>query len=322
MLEPSLTASQLRREIHIRAASYAREHNLLDELSPGNEPAVIFGVNDAGHHGNFHPAAYPRICADPEWARRLTKAHTASLRSRARKDWRWMELDSAVSSDALLMNLFCHPSVFDGTHLAPALAALLGVPTDTRPCFGLRPGVPLIPRKSAARTRRAKTDPVAAAEQLDRTEVDLVLGSLFLEAKLTETDFQTAAPTLLERYRDLETVFDTSLLPRKIIAPPPLAPNIDPDDPTVNLPRRTTRTTFAGYQLIRNVLAAYAANASFCVLLDARRRDLIEIWYAVLSAVHAPDFRWRLKLLTWQELAAAAPNDLRDYLDQRYGLKP
>ena len=312
MLQPPRTAAQLRREINLRAEAYARQHGLLHELSPGAAPSVIFGSDDRGLHGNFHPETYPRLCADPEWARRLLKPHTASRRSRARKDWRWMELDAAVSSDALLMNVFCHPSVFDGVRLAPAVAALLGVPDSVRPCFGVHPGVPLHRRPAGKRKQ--------TSEPMDRTEVDLVLGSLFVEAKLTETDFQAAAHSLLERYRDLETVFDTARLPCKNIGPPPLAPNIDPDDPTVNLPQRVTRTQIAGYQLVRNVLAAYAADASFCVLLDARRHDLVEIWYAVLSAVHAPDFRWRLKLLTWQELARAVPLDLRHFLADRYGI--
>lgn len=316
MVRSLLTAAQLRREINLRASAYARAHGVLHDLSPGNDPAVIFGVDDLGQHGNFHRETFARICADPEWSRRLTKPHTASRRSRARKDWRWMELDAAVSSDALLMNVFCHPEVFDGTRLSRAVAALFGVPEATRPCFGFRPGVPLLSR----RTGGAK--PRSAREPADRTEVDLVLGSVLVEAKLTEADFQNAAPALLERYRDLAAIFDCGLLPRKMISPAPLAPNIDPEDPTVNLPKRVTRTSIAGYQLIRNVLAAYAAGASFCVLLDGRRQDLVEIWYAVLSAVHAPDLRCRLKLLAWQELAAALPPGLQEFMATRYGIEP
>jgi hypothetical protein len=316
MPHPSLTAAQLRRELNARAEAYARSEHLLHELAPGANPSVLFGVDGEGRHGNFHPAAHARIVANPEWGRRLTKAHTASRRSRARKDWRWMELDAAVSSDALLMNIFCHPGVFDGETLAREVVALLNVDAPSHPRFGLRPGVPM---------RNGR---------LDRTEIDLVLsadchadaaaagGALLLEAKLTESDFQTAAPALLSRYTDLETVFEVTQLPRKVLAPPPLAPNIDPDDPTVNLPARTTRTRMAGYQLVRNVLAAYAANASFCVLLDGRRRDLIEQWFAVLAAVHAPDFRWRLKLLTWQELATALPFELQHFLNIKYGISP
>ncbi len=83
-----------------------------------------------------------------------------------------------------------------------------------------------------------------------------------------------------------------------------------------------SRTVIQGYQLIRNVLAAFASDASFCVLCDARRRDLIEIWYSVLSAVHYPSFAWRLKLLTWQELTSTLPEDLQQFLGSKYGIMP
>lgn len=33
------------------------------------------------------------------------------------------------------------------------------------------------------------------------------------------------------------------------------------------------------YDLIRGLLAAHARECSFCLLANARRRDLIEIWY-------------------------------------------
>jgi hypothetical protein len=68
------------------------------------------------------------------------------------------------------------------------------------------------------------------------------------------------------------------------------------------------------------VLAAYASGASFCVLCDGRRQDLIEVWYSVLSAVHRPTFAWRLKLLTWQELAQALPAGLQRFLALKYGI--
>jgi hypothetical protein len=178
------------------------------------------------------------------------------------------------------MNIFCHPGVFNGNTLAPAVANLLNVDPATQPCFGINPGVPL------------------NNGHADRTEIDLQLANLFVEAKLTETSFQNAKPRLIERYRDLETVFDVTRLPW------------------------TRDGIIQGYQLIRNVLAAFAADASFCVLSDARRRDLIEVWYSVLSAVHYPSFAWRLKLLTWQELATVLPPDLQQFLEAKYGIFP
>src|SRR4051812_46722045 len=105
----SLTAGQLRRELNLRAEAWARSRALVYDVSPGAPASIVFGRDAAGAHGNFHPAAWARIVAQPAWARRLEKAHTASRRSVARKDWRWMELDAAASSDALLMNILCHP---------------------------------------------------------------------------------------------------------------------------------------------------------------------------------------------------------------------
>jgi len=227
-----------------------------------------------------------------------------------------MELDCANSSDALLMNIFCHPAVFSDGRLNTAIANLLGVPTEAQPKFGIHPGVPL---HQTRRPRTKKTTPApetslglfhdSAAAQTnepeplkDRTEIDLQLDTLFVEAKLTESNFQTASLRLIERYRDLETVFDVERLPRRSA----LA-NAD---------------TIQGYQLIRNVLAAFASDASFCVFCDARRRGLIEIWYSVLSSVHCSSFAWRLKLLTWQELATALPEDLQTFLEVKYGIIP
>jgi hypothetical protein len=309
------SASLLRRDLNARAQHLATTGRLLHEHTTGKEPSIIFGCDEQAHHGNFHPASYAAICANPEWSRRLTKTHTAHRRVRARADWQWMELDCANSSDALLMNIFCHPAVFSDGRLNTAVANILGVPAETHPKFGIHPGVPL---RQTRRPRSKKTIPALEAslclfhdstaqtnepESLkDRTEIDLQLSTLFVEAKLTESNFQTASLRLIKRYRDLETVFDVERLPRRSAL--------------------ANANTIQGYQLIRNVLAAFASDASFCVLCDARRQDLIEIWYSVLSAVHYPSFAWRLKLLTWQELADELPEDLQNFLDAKYGIVP
>jgi hypothetical protein len=343
----------LRRDLSARAHHLARTQNLLHEESPGSDPVIIFGRDEQGRHGNFHPASYANICANPQWLRRLAKPHTASRRSVARKDWRWRELDSSNSSDALLMNIFCHPGVFDGHTLAPSVATLLNVDPTAQPRFGINPGVPL---KTIRATRRAIKRSAPAIEKppaiqlfdfepwtlapppmpinqtlTDRTEIDLQLGTLFLEAKLTESNFQTAAPRLIERYRDLETVFDPTLLPRKIILTSNPHPPVEDfsqleepanPSPLSNPAPKPTRTLINGYQLIRNVLAAYAADASFCVLCDARRQDLIETCFSIFSAVHRPTLAAHLKLLTWQELAVTLPSDLQQFLNEKYGIVP
>ena len=77
---------------------------------------------------------------------------------------------------------------------------------------------------------------------------------------------------------------------------------------------------YASYQLIRGVLAAHAAECSFCVLHDERRPDLREEWFQVMAAVRSAELRVRLKVLTWQELAALLPPALQEFLDLKYGI--
>ena len=277
----SWPASLLRRDLRNRALHLATTERLLHDQTPGNSSSVLFGCDEQFRHGNFHPASYAAIHDNPQWRRRLAKTHTAHRKLRARADWEWKELDCANSSDALLMNIFCHPQVATAASVSAPIARLLGTNTTAVPLFGVHPGVPL------------------RSGLLDRTEIDLTLDKLFVEAKLTEGSFQTAKPRMITRYRDLEEVFDVTRLLGSGDAPEAAIP---------------------GYQLIRNVLAANASDASFCVLSDARRRDLIEMWYRVLAAVDRPTFAARLKLLTWQELAAALPEDLQRFLEIKYGI--
>src|ERR1700745_104899 len=100
-------AGDLRRELSARNQQIAVRNGSLHELTAGEMPSVIFGCNESRQHGNFYPASYRNICANPEWVRRLSKVHTSSRSARLRAGWRWRELDCANSSDALLMNIFC-----------------------------------------------------------------------------------------------------------------------------------------------------------------------------------------------------------------------
>lgn len=269
-----LGAEALRRELSVRGRQIAIATGSLHELTTAETPSVIFGRNENLCHGNFYPASYRNICANPEWARRLAKVHTGARRASPRASWRWKELDCANSSDALLMNIFCcRRRLTDST-----LCSMLGVTTGLTPQFGFRPQIPL---------RNGRTD---------RTEIDLKLGDLLVEAKLTETDFQTAPAMMIKRYRDLDEVFDLEKLAMSDLV--------------------------RNYQLIRGVLAASATGGSFCVLCDARRPDLIERWYSVMRAVKNCVLRCRLQLLTWQELAGVMPASLRKFLTLKYGITP
>lgn len=263
----------LRTELSLRGMRFAAAHGLRYERTDGEVPSVIFAHGEDGRHGNFHPRSYEAICARPEWKRRLEKVHTAHKRVRVRADWKWMELDCANSSDALLMNVFCYPDVME----CAGVRATLGIAAGAAPEFGVKPRTPL---------RNGKRD---------ATEVDMRIGDLLVEAKLTESDFQSAQMGLVERYRDFDEVFDVG-----------------------ELPVRGGRVI--GYQLIRGTLAAFARGCSFGVLCDARRPELVETWYAVMRAVRSFELRCRLKLLTWQELAVVVPMELREFLAEKYGM--
>jgi len=300
--------------------------------SYGDPPVIVYAPED-GRHGNFFDAAYAAIVARPDWIRRFDKVHAQAARSLPKPELdparRWRELDSSMSSDALLMNAFCTPGVLESA----ALRNALGIEGDAEPVFGWKARVPL------------------ASGRFDRTEVDMRLGTLLVEAKLTESDFQAREARIVEAYRDFDEVFDRELLPRielvtarrkePVEFPEAFSQEfesvIDTTLPAATLnelqayspsvlaadafnSNRAIESGYASYQLIRNVLAAYAAGCSFCVLHDERRPDLREEWFQVLAAVRSADLRVRLKVLTWQELAAMLPDELQEFFDLKYGI--
>jgi hypothetical protein len=231
------------------------------------------GSEENAEHGNFLPASYRAILKNDRWHKRLAKPHTSAYQALPREGLRWRELDSCNSSDALLMNIFCYPGVMK----TKTVCDLLGVELGISPEFGFRARVPL------------------SHNRFDRTEVDMKVGDLLVEAKLTEADFQSKAAEMVESYRDFDAVFEVTTLPRR-------------------------EDSYLSYQLIRNVLAAYANHCSFCVMLDARRPDLLEAWYAVMSCVRLHEVRMRCKVLTWQELAESLPKRVQQFLVEKYGI--
>jgi hypothetical protein len=321
-----LLAGSLREELAARSRIYARGRAHAE--SYGSQPVIVFEP-DGERHGNFFDPAYAAILANHNWMRRFDKVHTQGARSLPRPALdprrRWRELDSSMSSDALLMNIFCTPGVVDSA----SLQGVLGVEAGARPEFGWKAKVPL------------------ANGRFDRTEVDMQLGSLLpgsllVEAKLTESDFQRRSAAIVEAYRDFDAVFERDLLPRaaipiarprrasefpednsqefeSLVCDPELFPVLNPlaEDPIVDAP---AEAGYESYQLIRNVLAAYATGSSFCVLYDERRPDLREAWFEVMAAVKSAELRVRLKVMTWQELAAYLPDELQEFLNVKYGV--
>ena len=55
-------------------------------------------------------------------------------------------------------------------------------------------------------------------------------------------------------------------------------------------------------------------------MLDARRPDLREAWFAVMSCIRIVDLRLRCEVVTWQELAEALPGKLQRFLREKYGI--
>jgi hypothetical protein len=306
--ELNANAARLRQELIARNRLYAAGRPHVE--SYGAFPVIVYAP-EVTKHGNFFDAAYAAIVERSEWMRRFDKVH-AQGRSLPKMERRWRELDSSMSSDALLMNVFCTPEVFE----SEAVKKMLGVDVASLPVFGVKARVPL---------RNGR---------FDRTEVDMHWGDLLAEAKLTEADFQICERSVIEAYRDFDEVFDRERLPMVeiLIGRRKLETEFPEDYSQVEvfcepemgrelmtMPRKAVEG-YASYQLIRNVLAAYAQGASFCVIHDERRPDLREAWFQVMAAVRSAEMRTRLKVLTWQELAGILPDDLQKFLDLKYGI--
>ncbi len=189
----SVWSTALRHELRLRARSHAGTTRGEWYESLGNAPAVLFATDSLGReHGNFELAAFTAILANPSWRRRLDKPHQRpeALPSGRRAAAR--ELDSCNSSDALAMNVFCHPGVCQN----PDIAALVGFTVGAVPEFGVPAHVPL------------------ANGPADRTEIDARIGSVLAECKLTEADFTSCPLERLASYRDVEHVFEVEQLSR------------------------------------------------------------------------------------------------------------
>jgi hypothetical protein len=189
----SCYVSALREELIARNSSYASLNLLPHVTSYGELPVVVYQQSECGrHHGNFIAPSYRAILRRPEWRKRLQKVHSQGRRSLPARDGSWRELDSSLSSDALLMNIFCYP----GMTRRREACRILGLEPGSVPEFGFMPRIPLL------------------SEATERTEIDMKLGNKIFEAKLTEGDFQIQRGELVEGYRDLRNIFECRQLPR------------------------------------------------------------------------------------------------------------
>lgn len=157
--------------------NYAKRRNL--PIDDSYKSAVIFrNLAD-----NFHPESSANISSHPEWKERTTKKHPNVADA--------LEMQSSNSSDALLMNIFCHPLIQKWKGVKKVLENNLDSIT-----FGFPAKVRIIGVKS------------------DKTEIDMALPGLFCEAKLTESDFTQKRSSVVESYESLLAAFHVESLTR------------------------------------------------------------------------------------------------------------
>jgi hypothetical protein len=239
---------------------YATKHNLKCFL---RKSALIFEDNK-----NLLPASY--TCIENNWKKRLEKTH-----SHFEKKLNIRELDSSNSSDALLMNIFCHPEL----NKWKSIKKLFNL-SDTKgiiPDFGYKPGV----NKNGGKP--------------DDTEIDMKLDNIYIEAKLTESDFTKKEKSIVESYDNFGEVFERDYLEHY-------------------------SNKYLNYQLIRNILAAYQDKYNFILLCDARRPDLIREFYLTVRCIKDVSLRSRCNIVLWQEVCKCVGGDLKPFLIEKYGL--
>jgi len=263
----------LRSQLSHLNRQFAIQHGIPFYESLGTPSTIMFrSFADGARHGNFLDSSYIAILNNNEWKRRLLKPHARKNALPETEGTNACELDSSNSSDALLMNVFCYPGILNSK-----MTTLFRSTKFYQPEFGV-PG--LVPLKNG---------------KCDKTEIDLRLGSVIAESKLTELDFTPKDKNIVENYVNFNDVFHTDKLPQN-------------------------EGQYLCYQLIRNVLAAFHHNYSFFVLCDARRPDLIQAWWTVYGAIRQTDLRLRCGIRLWQEIASCADLELKGFLSDKYAI--
>ncbi len=173
-----MNSETLKRELRCCALAFAKKRGL--EVDSSRSTAVLFSdIKDC-----FHPDSYQEILENPDWKARIQKTHSQVPNAK--------EMQSSNSSDALLMNIFCHPKIGEWK----GISKLIGAEID-EVAFGFSGNVPRCNGKT------------------DRTEIDLSLTGCLCEAKLTESNFTAKRAEVVEKYLQLKDVFHVEALPRK-----------------------------------------------------------------------------------------------------------
>jgi len=173
----NMESDTLKQAIRNAAITYAHKRGL--PIDDSYASAVIFrNLSD-----NFHPDSFTNIVNTPAWQERTTKAHQNVNGA--------LEMQSSNSSDALLMNIFCHPDLSRWKGIVNLLDDKL-----VTIAFGFSGKVHI------------------NGNQTDSTEIDLALADAFCEAKLTESDFTHKRADVVERYNNYRISFHAENIPR------------------------------------------------------------------------------------------------------------
>jgi hypothetical protein len=253
-----MDSQKLKLSLRELSLQYAHKHGF--QIDTSHSSAIIFHeIKD-----NFQPDSFSRIKQKPDWYERTQKAHQNVPNT--------LEMQSSNSSDALLMNIFCHPHIGEWK----GVRDLLQVRTID-PVFGFKA---LIYKKE---------------HQTDKSEIDMVLDDLFIEAKLTEEDFTQKDASIVEQYEGLTVQFHKDCLIRE-------------------------GERFDNYQIIRNLLAAIQHNKRHILLCDARRSDLVRRYMETVCCLQDVATRKKCRVVFWQEIQSACGSGLRQFLEEKYGL--
>jgi len=169
---------QLRKKLLNQALCYCQENNMSKRVF--NSALVFNSIED-----NFYRDSYSAIMNNPEYEIRLKKRHSFF------KNEDIKELQSSASSDALLMNIFCHPKIQKDWI---GIRKLLEVESIKSIEFGYLPNI-------------------ESDESMRKTEIDMKIDSILFEAKLTETNFtKKDFSTLIHKYPQTEDIFNIKKL--------------------------------------------------------------------------------------------------------------
>jgi len=177
-------SEKLKTELTKPAKAWANQNSFPINLNinPAPVSAVIF--NNPDH--NFHAKSLAEIHNNPDWNKRLSKIHSHFPGGSI------YEMQSSNSSDALAMNIFCHPDLM----IWKGVANLFGGNPITKIEFGQDPKI----------LKNGSPEPRP-------TEVDVLINNkIICEAKLTESDFTEKEKASVEEYDDFAIVFEIDKL--------------------------------------------------------------------------------------------------------------